>query len=154
MSYQGLSRQEGKVEKLLEFTGQDLLGLPLKAPLAKYEHVYVLPMFHINPDKGTGVVTSVPSDAPDDFAALNDLKLKQEYYNNKYNLKPEWVLPFEPVPIINVPEYGDLSAIKACTDLKIKSQNDRKQLEIAKDQVYMKGFYEGEMLVGEYLKYF
>ena len=26
---------------------------------------------------GTGVVTSVPSDSPDDFAALRDLKKKQ-----------------------------------------------------------------------------
>ena len=26
---------------------------------------------------GTGVVTSVPSDAPDDYAALQDLKRKQ-----------------------------------------------------------------------------
>ena len=26
---------------------------------------------------GTGVVTSVPSDAPDDYAALRDLKNKQ-----------------------------------------------------------------------------
>ena len=25
-------------------------------------------------DKGTGVVTSVPSDAPDDFAAFNEYK--------------------------------------------------------------------------------
>ncbi len=29
---------------------------------------------------GTGVVTSVPSDAPDDFAALQDLKRKQVRY--------------------------------------------------------------------------
>lgn len=28
---------------------------------------------------GTGVVTSVPSDAPDDFAALRDLKNKQVF---------------------------------------------------------------------------
>lgn len=27
--------------------------------------------------KGTGVVTSVPSDAPDDIAALRDIKKKQ-----------------------------------------------------------------------------
>lgn len=27
--------------------------------------------------QGTGVVTSVPSDSPDDFAALRDLKKKQ-----------------------------------------------------------------------------
>jgi len=150
MSYQGLSREDGKVEILLEISGADLLGLPLKAPLAKFERVYVLPMMHINPEKGTGVVTSVPSDAPDDYAALNDLRTKQEYYNNKFGLKPEWVLPFEPIPIIMVPEFGDLSAVKACADLKIKSQNDRKALDQAKDLVYMKGFYEGEMLVGEH----
>jgi len=31
----------------------------------------------IKEDKGTGIVTSVPSDSPDDFAALTDLKKKQ-----------------------------------------------------------------------------
>ncbi len=30
-------------------------------------------MTTISMDKGTGVVTSVPSDAPDDFATLRDL---------------------------------------------------------------------------------
>jgi hypothetical protein len=34
-------------------------------------------MLSIKDDKGTGVVTSVPSDSPDDFAALMDLKNKQ-----------------------------------------------------------------------------
>ena len=33
-------------------------------------------MLTIHEDKGTGVVTSVPSDSPDDLAALNDLKRK------------------------------------------------------------------------------
>jgi leucyl-tRNA synthetase len=53
--------------------GQELLGLKLKAPLTKYEFVYALPMQTISMGKGTGVVTSVPSDAPDDWAALRDL---------------------------------------------------------------------------------
>ncbi len=39
--------------------------------------VYALPMLTIKEDKGTGIVTSVPSDSPDDFAALRDLKNKQ-----------------------------------------------------------------------------
>lgn len=35
---------------------------------------------------GTGVVTSVPSDAPDDYAALRDLKNKQVLNNSsKYH---------------------------------------------------------------------
>ena len=45
---------------------------------------------------GTGVVTSVPSDAPDDFAALRDLKQKKAF-REKYNLTDDMVLPFEPV---------------------------------------------------------
>ena len=37
---------------------------------------------------------------------------------------------------------------KLCENLKIKSQKDKEQLKIAKDKVYLKGFYEGKMLVG------
>ena len=56
---------------------QDLLGVKLKAPLTSHEHVYVLPMMNVRDDKGTGIVTSVPSDSPDDFAALRDLQKKE-----------------------------------------------------------------------------
>ena len=60
------------------------------------------------------------------------------------------VMPFEPVPIIRVPEYGDLSAITACDKLKVASQNDKDKLAEAKEMVYLKGFYEGTMLVGNF----
>ena len=52
------------------------MGLPLKAPHAIYPKVYTLPLLTISMTKGTGVVTSVPSDAPDDYAALRDLQKK------------------------------------------------------------------------------
>ncbi len=57
-------------------------------------------------------------------------------------------MPFEPTPIINIPEFGDLSAVKLVDDLKIKSQKDKDLLKVAKDKAYLKGFYEGKLLVG------
>ena len=57
-------------------------------------------------------------------------------------------VPFMPVPIINIPEFGDLTAVKLVDDLKIKSQKDTALLKQAKDKAYLKGFYEGKLLVG------
>jgi leucyl-tRNA synthetase len=127
--------------------GQELLGLKLKAPLAKYDYVYALPMQTISMSKGTGVVTSVPSDSPDDWAALRDLQTKKGL-REKYNIEEEWCIPFEPVPIIEIPEMGNLAAVKIVEEMKIQSQKDKDKLTEAKDKVYQKGFNDGVMLVG------
>lgn len=62
----------------------------MKAPMTSYEKIYALPMLTIKEDKGTGVVTSVPSDSPDDYAALVDLKKKQPF-REKYGITDEMV---------------------------------------------------------------
>lgn len=67
-----------------------MLGCCLKAPMTTYEKIYTLPMLTIKDDKGTGVVTSVPSDSPDDYAALVDLK-KKAAFREKYGIKDEMV---------------------------------------------------------------
>ena len=52
--------------------------MELRSPsMPSYERVYTLPLLTISMTKGTGVVTSVPSDAPTDYAALKDLKDNQ-----------------------------------------------------------------------------
>jgi len=139
----------GEPELLLSLTGHDLLGVPLKAPNAIHERIYTLPMLTILTNKGTGVVTSVPSDSPDDYMALCDLK-KKEKLREKYGVKDGWVLPFEVIPIVNIPEFGDTSAPTVCAELKIQSQNDTAKLAEAKNRTYLKGFTEGTMLVGEF----
>ncbi|ALC38838.1 CG33123 [Drosophila busckii] len=149
MAYQGFTAVEGKVDVLAELTGQQLLGLPLSAPLTPHKTIYTLPMLSIKEDKGTGVVTSVPSDSPDDYAALVDLQ-KKEAFRQKYGLKDEMVLPYEPMPIIDVPTLGKLSAVHAYETLKIQSQNDKEKLAEAKELCYLKSFYDGIMLVGEF----
>lgn len=90
MAYQNLTFEDKKVEKICEINGEDLLGLPLKAPLTQYPVVYSLPMMTIKMDKGTGVVTSVPSDAPDDWAAYRDLQNKDKL-REKFGITEEMV---------------------------------------------------------------
>ena len=50
---------------------------------------------------------------------------------------------------IEIEGYGSTSAVTMCERLDIKSSKDADKLKKAKDEVYLKGFYEGVMLVGE-----
>ena len=72
-------------------------------------------------------MTSVPSDSPDDFQTLTDLRKKPEFYG----IDPAWAA-LEPVPLISTPTYGDLIAPAVVKQLKIQSQKDTKQLAEAK----------------------
>ena len=147
MAYQEMTAEDAKYPMQAKVKGSELIGAALKAPLAKYEKVYTLPMLNISMKKGTGVVTSCPSDAPDDWAALRDLQKKKEF-RAKFGVKEEWVIGYEPVPIIKTSTYGDMAAIKLCETMKIVSQNDADKLKLAKDAAYLKGFNEGVMTVG------
>ena len=55
---------------------------------------------------------------------------------------------FDVVEIIEIPGYGKSAAVRVCEEKGIQSQNDRDKLAEAKEEVYLKGFYEGIMLVG------
>lgn len=149
LAYQRLSRVPEKPTCLVRLTGQDIIGLPLRSPLAFNDIIYTLPMLSVLTEKGTGIVTSVPSDSPDDYMALQDLKSKPAF-RAKFGVKDEWVLPFEIIPIINHPDFGDKSAERICIEKKIKSQNEREKLDEAKKIIYKGGFYEGTMIVGDY----
>lgn len=148
MAYQDFFDSFGETKELCSVSGSDLIGLPLESPLASYEQIYVLPLLTVSMTKGTGIVTSVPSDAPDDYRGLMDLKEKAAL-RAKYSLSDEWVLPFEPTPIIETPGFGNLAAVEACKRHKIRSQNDRDVLALAKEEVYKAGFYHGTLLVGD-----
>ncbi|XP_062232489.1 leucine--tRNA ligase, cytoplasmic-like [Phragmites australis] len=149
LAYQMLSRVPEKPTCLVELCGRDLVGLPLKSPLALNEIVYVLPMQNILTDKGTGVVTSVPSDSPDDFIAFQEL-VTHPGLRLMYGVKDEWVIPIKVIPIINIPGFGNKSAEKVCLDLKIDSPSQKDELAEAKEIAYLKGYHNGTMIVGEF----
>lgn len=143
-------RDESELKPVFTAPGSDFVGTKVNAPLSEHKSgVYILPMDTVSENKGTGVVTSVPSDSPDDYATMRDLAKKAAHYG----IQKEWAeLPI--IPIINVPMEGDgdvdLIAKHLVEKLKIQSPKDAKQLEEAKDIAYKEGFYKGTMLIGEF----
>lgn len=145
MAFQGIITPRGNIDKLAELPGHTIVGTKIKAPFAINPEVYVLPMENVLATKGTGVVTSVPSDSPDDYQTLVDLRKKPEFYK----IDPTWAA-IDPVPVIETPTYGEMTAPALVKKLKIQSQKDTKQLAEAKEIAYKEGFYNGKMIVGEF----
>jgi len=65
-----------------------------------------------------------------------DLKKKPKL-REKYSVADEWVLPYEVIPIIDIPGFGDQAAQVVCEQLKVQSQNDTAKLAEAKQMVYL-----------------
>lgn len=146
MSFQSLFEAWGSFPKVADLQGSDVVGTLVNAPLSVHKDgVRILPMESVKASKGTGVVTSVPSDSPDDYATVMDLAKKADYYK----IKKEWA-ELEIVPIIETPTYGNITAKFLVESMKINSPKDAKQLAEAKDLAYKEGFYKGTMLIGEF----
>ncbi len=144
MAYQNIFPW-GKYERVVGLIGSDVVGTLVNAPLSVHEKgVRILPMETVKPTKGTGVVTCVPSDSPDDYATTLELGKKAAFYG----INKEWVID-DILPIIQTPS-SNLIAKHLYETLKINSPKDIKQLAEAKEQAYKEGFYQGVMLYGEF----
>ena len=139
-------RNSEQLSAVVELVGSSMIGTLVLAPLSIHtQGVRILPMESVLPTKGTGVVTSVPSDSPDDYATVVELAKKAEYYG----IEKKWA-ELEIPPIIETPSYGNLTAPFLVKKLKINSPKDAKQLSEAKDLAYKEGYYKGTMLVGDF----
>ena len=121
--------------------GAELIGKDAIAP-AINRAIPVLPGAFIDQGRGTGIVTSVPSDAPDDYVALRDLQ-GNDALLAKHHLDPERVRAIKPVPIIRTPGWGSLPGVEIVERMGIRNQQEREKLEQAKAEVYKSGFYRG-----------
>lgn len=137
-----LSHQNKVTEILDTVKGKELIGKLCTAPGIERE-IPILPSGFCDPDKGTGLVTSVPSDAPDDWMGLYDLQRDPELCA-EYGLDIQEVRRVQPIAIIKS-KGGDLPAVGICEKMQIKNQYDREKLEKAKKEIYKSGFYTGEM---------
>ena len=136
-----LSEQGKSVAIESRIHGADLLGKDVVAP-AINRAIPILPGSFIDQGRGTGIVTSVPSDAPDDYAALRDLQ-QDDRLLTKYDLDAERIRAIRPIPIIRTPGWGPLPGVEIVDRLGIRNQGDREKLEQAKAEVYKTGFYRG-----------
>jgi leucyl-tRNA synthetase len=98
---------------------------------------------------GTGIVTSVPSDSADDYAALKDL-IDKPAFREKFGVTEEMISCAPLVPVIQIPSYGTMAAVEAYEKYKVKSQHDKEALAAIKTELYKKGYYDGIMLAGPY----
>ena len=139
-------KSQDQLPIVVDVPGSAFVGTLVNAPLSFHtDGVRILPMDSVSATKGTGVVTSVPSDSPDDCATMYDLAKKPEFYG----IKKEWAdLPI--IPLIETPKYGNLTAPTLLKQLKIHSPRDANQLAQAKELAYGEAFYNGKMVVGEY----
>ena len=55
MSYQGFTKEDGKVNVVAELVGQDIMGVGLSGPLTVFDKIYTLPMLTIKENKGMTV---------------------------------------------------------------------------------------------------
>lgn len=137
-----LSYQKEKVKILGEMKGRKLVGKFCEAPIINRKLV-ILPAYFCDPDIGSGIVTSVPSDAPYDYVALEGLKADKGFCE-RFGLDLQTVRKIEPISIIETANYGNFAAKKAVEELGIKSLKDEK-LKEATHRVYKSGFHTGIM---------
>ena len=148
-AHQEMTKVEFQYPSLAKVMGSELIGKKVKAPMTSYEYVYVLPLPTISMTKGTAVVSSVPSDAPHDYAMLRDLQTK-EGLRERMGVQLEWVQGFDPIPLIDIEGMGDLCAKHCVEEMKIQSHKDTAKLDEAKDKCYQAGFDKGIMKIGDY----
>jgi len=137
-----LKNQDKEVEIIGKINGKKLIGKYCKAPMLDRD-IIILPAEFSDPNIGSGLVTSVPSDAPYDYIALKDLQ-KNEKEMKKYGLNPKEIMNIKPIPIIESKEWGELPAVRIIEKMNIKNQQDPR-LEEATQIIYKAGFYSGKM---------
>ncbi len=136
-----LVHQIDDVDIMDKIPGRDLLGRMCEAPMIKRE-IPVLPALFCDPNVGTGLVTSVPSDAPDDLIALRQLQRDPEWMRS-LGMDPS-IADIEVISIIDIDGYGPCAAADIVDRLGIEDGNDPRLLE-AKKQVYKDGHHQGRM---------
>jgi leucyl-tRNA synthetase len=137
-----LKLQKDRVEIKGAANGSLLIGKKCKAPYTG-KLIPIFPSTLCYPDVGTGLVMSVPSDAPVDWIGLIELKRDVDM-RQRFDISDALVDEASPVSIINTPGWGPLPAVEITERMGIISLSDPKLDDVTKE-VYKTGFHKGVM---------
>jgi len=124
-----------------EISGSELIGKFVENPVTE-EKIIILPSSFCDPNAASGIVMSVPSHAPYDWVALNDLQKNPERLK-EYGIDPSIVKNIKPISLIKVEGFGEHPAIEISEKMGIKSQEEKEKLDQATGILYKKEFHTG-----------
>ncbi|MBN2518054.1 MAG: leucine--tRNA ligase [Candidatus Altiarchaeota archaeon] len=138
-----LPYQDKKAEIVGEIKGGDMIGKYCTAPGLNND-IIILPSSFPDPNVATGLVTSVPSDAPYDWVALRDLQ-QNKAECERYGLDFDKIKSIQVIPIIRTKKFGDNAALRIVEQMGITGQKETKKLDEATKEIYKEGFHTGVM---------
>ncbi|MFH0837333.1 MAG: leucine--tRNA ligase [Candidatus Aenigmatarchaeota archaeon] len=143
-----LSDQLFHVEERGAVDSETFFGKLCRNPVTK-QFVPILPLKYVDMNTGTGVVMSVPSHAPHDWAGIKEL-LADEEKKKKYNVNSTILKPIDVVET----GLGEMPAVDMVEKKKITSSTDPR-LESLTSELYKKEFHSGKLKnnCGDYAGY-
>jgi leucyl-tRNA synthetase len=125
------------------FPGERLVGADVANPVTD-ERVVVLPAAFVDAAAATGVVMSVPAHSPDDYLALREVQARADELP-AYGIDPDRVRDIDPVPILEIDDYGEVPARDAVEAAGIDSSTDPALVGVTQD-LYQSEFHRGRLL--------
>jgi leucyl-tRNA synthetase len=137
-----LENQLKKVKIIGKIRGDTLVGKWVENPVTK-DKILILPAIFVDPFSASGIVMSVPSHAPYDWAGLYDLqKDPSQLKRYGFGLR-EKVKEIKPISIIKLEGFGEHPAIEICEKMGIGSSREKEKLDLATAEIYKKEFHLG-----------
>ncbi|NOX71202.1 MAG: leucine--tRNA ligase [Candidatus Micrarchaeota archaeon] len=138
---QRLVEQGWKLERIGKMKGSELMGKEV-TEFGDYKSI-ILPATFLDPNVGTGLVHSVPSDSADDLIALWNLQ-KDEETCKKYGLDIERIRKIKPIEVLITGDLGGNPAEYFLKKYNVKNQNEREKLDKIRAELYKLGFYSSK----------
>ncbi|MFC1682473.1 leucine--tRNA ligase [Nanoarchaeota archaeon] len=134
--------QYSKPKVIGEIHAKELMGKWVKGPLVDYD-IYVVPAWFIDANIGSGIVYSALED-PVDLFELERIHKNMDLIR-QYNLDEKVIASLKPISIINIPGMGNNLGKEIGKEFRVKSPEDKKQIELAKGELNRRVFRKGIM---------